>query len=566
MIPQVARLYHPEGPDRVAVVSAQPSHNQEGHYLIHAARGPNRMHLTGGGAYGPYSEHELAARFAEVVGALKAEGFVESGLHDLLAKLHSVDPAQRASAALRLGWMKAESAVAPLLKLSETAVDELCSVLDALGRIGDARAIEVLRKQAARKLLSRRRSAIEALRGVGDDAGLAEALQTTQQRLPEPIRGALDAPGTQSENLLAALEQGETKRLGLHLDAIYEIGDPACVLAVRVKLSELSYAQPFVWRYVKSILKRSMLRGDDATFGLAAYQIENQSRFSKGTQAQVKSGHDGQVRNTPIFQRNTQLFVRRSTWRYLRQLAKHRPERYALAAAEVLLFYCVADARDPKGALGRFAACWMLNQILHGASSRFVADNRRLLFRFRGSQYVKPPAGVREERFPELWDAAPQAYLRLLQAANLPEVHQFAIRAIERDHPDLLQSTKMVELLALLQAPHEGTVQLGLRELHRRFDPASPDWELLDRMMADDRPIVLELARRWLQDTAPLWSRDVDRAVRYLSASDAESRHLAVELALSHLRSFSDRGGWADRVLKELRDPHAETLEGIARV
>ncbi len=53
-------------------------------------------------------------------------------------------------------------------------------------------------------------------------------------------------------------------------------------------------------------------------------------------------------------------------------------------------------------------------------------------FRFTDSMQVKPPEGVREESIPELWDALPKAYLRLLSAAALPDVHEFEHRAIKR--------------------------------------------------------------------------------------------------------------------------------------
>src|SRR5215207_8803208 len=101
------RLYHPHGPDRVAVLSTQPSATQPDTFLIRLARGTGPGPLTKGTVYGPFAEADLDSRFNEVLDQLKLEGFIPTGLHDLLLKLESPDPAKRASAALALGWRKA---------------------------------------------------------------------------------------------------------------------------------------------------------------------------------------------------------------------------------------------------------------------------------------------------------------------------------------------------------------------------------------------------------------------------------------------------------------------------
>ena len=57
----------------------------------------------------------------------------------------------------------------------------------------------------------------------------------------------------------------------------------------------------------------------------------------------------------------------------------------------------------------------------------------------------------------------------------------------------------------MLEAPFEGTVELGAAHLSRRFDPNNPDWALLDKLLADERPIPRELGLRWLRLTAGLF-------------------------------------------------------------
>src|SRR5437868_4277679 len=132
MTPDPVRLSNANGPDRVAVVSAEPANGGAGTYLIRLARGPRAGKLGRGSVFGPYPAGEVAGRIAEVVDALRAEGFGPPGQGAMLADLGSPEPALRARAAARLGWRRAREAVAPLLEALPRAVDETCALLDAL--------------------------------------------------------------------------------------------------------------------------------------------------------------------------------------------------------------------------------------------------------------------------------------------------------------------------------------------------------------------------------------------------------------------------------------------------
>ena len=59
------------------------------------------------------------------------------------------------------------------------------------------------------------------------------------------------------------------------------------------------------------------------------------------------------------------------TWRYLRMLARYRPERYANTAAEVLVHYTDDDETPAKGLYGAYASCHLLCRIVYGASNRY---------------------------------------------------------------------------------------------------------------------------------------------------------------------------------------------------
>lgn len=561
MLP-IARLFRPQGDDRVAVVCTEPAFGKPNRYLIRVARGAHAQKLTGGTEFGPVDADQLQAAYNEVLANLSAEGFRASGVFDLLKALDCPDPAARASAALRLGWRRSPEAVEPLLAKLPQAVDDLCSVIDALGMLGDNRAVPPLREIAKRKLLSRRRSAIEALRQLGDTEGLETILAEAKTRLPDAVCNALsDQPA-----LITALADGDPQRLGLYLDSLYELDEPSANQAIREVLDETTFPKAYIWRYVKSILKRAMLRHDATMFGWLAHRMERQSRTRKGIPfASLKSGYDGVQRPTPVFSLPTQYYVRRSTWRYLRQLAGWRPELYTRAAAQVLIHYDEEDLRQPKGRYGQFADCTLWHQILLGNSQRFVYDDRRLRFRYKGAKATSAPTGVREESFPEIWDAYPLPYLELLARGKRLEVQAFAYQAVTRSHPDLLTQATADQLAGMLQATYEPTLQLAAQELHRRFDPSDPDFSLLDTLIHVRQDDVIAVVHAWLAQTAVLWSADAERVVRYLQVEIGSTQALVVELAAKHLTDPSVRIQLAREVLAQLRDPQAARLEGMAQ-
>ncbi|MGL4465165.1 MAG: HEAT repeat domain-containing protein, partial [Planctomycetia bacterium] len=175
-----------------------------------------------------------------------------AGLDDDLARLKHADSAVRARTALRLGRRRLGQAVEPLLAAAATAVDDVCSIMDSLGAIGDVRAVPYLRQQAARSLLSRRRSAVEALRRIGDTESVADVDKKSLERLPAPIADAV-RNGSLQNLQTAAVEflMKEPKQAGLLWDGLYEQASDVALEFVRAGLKDGPFAVPFVWRYVK---------------------------------------------------------------------------------------------------------------------------------------------------------------------------------------------------------------------------------------------------------------------------------------------------------------------------
>lgn len=553
------RLYRVTGPDRIAVVSVAPA-SQPGAFTVRVARGPKTGQLKAGSVYGPYAEAELQARFDDVLGLLAGEGFSKGDGKLLIGQLHHKSSKVRARAALRLGWMRSKEAVDVMLGVLPDAGDDMCSLIDALGELGDAKAAVPLRPYAERKLLSRRRSAVEALRKLNDGPGLDAARKLALERLPDPVRAVFLALEKEAAPEPVALTKAvlslPIKERGLTLDTLYELAAPFSVAAVRDVIEQSHFYEPHFWRYAKSIYKRAQLRHDAHTFGWLAHQIERAALIRKATTATVKSGYDGKDKKLVIFSRATKDFMRRLGWRYLRKLARWCPEKYALAAAEAVAAYHAADAKPGSGFFGAWSKAYLLNRVLWSAGGRLELSSRTLRWKYKSMKAASAPDGEREEPFPELWDSKPEAYVRLLSTAKLTEVHRFAHAGISR-HPAALEKATNEELRRMLEAPFDGTVELGAAHLSRRFDPNKPDWGLLEKLLADERPVPRELGLRWLKLTAHLWTRDAARILAFLESKSADTRAVASEMAVQALKGApaSVREALADHVLAKLKVP-----------
>jgi hypothetical protein len=554
-------LFKPSGPDRVAIVATLPA-SGEGGLLVQVARGPSRDKLRDPKLFGPMTPEVAEQIFARELEALRAEGYVRGGLADLLTRIESKSRRKRALAARRLGWLRERAGVLPLLALAAKANEELPVVLDALGEIGDPLAIPVARAAAERKLLSRRRSGVEALRKLGDKEGLADARKRALDRIPAAVQAAvadLDAGKATRDALVAALAAVPVRERGLAIDSLYELGLAATTEGALAALIQSELHAPHLWRYTKSVLKRAMLRHDAVTFGLIAHAIEAKTGKSPGETATVKSGFDGETKSLRIFGLRTQRYVKRLSWRYLRMLGRYRPELYAGAAAEVLLHYGDEDAAKATGLFGSYASAYLLCRILYGESDRFTLDQRSLRHRLKSAQVAKAPPGAREEAFPDLWDRSPLAYVRML-GGQLVLLHEWALAALAARHPRAVEQAPDAWIVGMLGAPYPPTVALGLAELGRRFDPSSPDWSLLTTVLHDARPYVRDLGIAWLGLTTRAWALVPARVVALLSGGDGTARAAVAAHVVAAIARSPGQRDLATAIFEVLRAP--EKTEG----
>lgn len=531
------RLFHPSRADRIAVVAVASAVGVSERWVVNVARGARRTSLTDARMYGPFTAEEVVVAHRSVVQGLLDEGYVQGGLGPLLLALQEKNPKVRARAAQRLAWRREKSAVDLLLKLTEKPKDDISTVVEALGMIGDPRAIPAIAAEAEKKLLSRRRAGVEALRSLAAFPEAQAALEVSRERalerLPDGVKAVVDVASEQA--LTEALLAVESRERGLAIDTVYELGSTVQTRAARAALLASDFHKPHLWRYAKSVWKRAMSRRDHETFGLIARAVEVRARKVKATSTSLKSGYDGELKMTRVFGRDTVDYVRRRGWRYLRRLAQHRPDEYALAAAAVIAPWVDGDdvVQGNHPATGR---SYLLHRVLFGGSSRHDFDARTMRFRLK-PKAPQPAPGAREEAFPALWDRTPRAYVRLLGVARHTLVQRFAIDGVLRN-PEALRTAAHAEVGALLESDDARIVDLGLTELKRRFDPASPDLDLVLELAASPKDLVRHHGLAWLSESAGTWMKDRAWIVRFLSMAHPEAREAAARLVNAHAASL----------------------------
>jgi hypothetical protein len=551
------RLFHPtQAATRLAIVSVQSA----GPGLVHVAiaRGASRFALTDSRLVGPFAEAEGQARAQAVIDELVAEGYLRGGSAAMIETLSTSKlPRARAHAAERLGYRRDRAAVDALRARAMAPKDDISSVVIALGRIGDVTAVDVADAEAQKKLLSRRRAGAEAVRLLGDADAIAGVVGRAAERLSDVGVTALDDAAALKAQFLSL-----GGKRGAAIDALYDYGSDVAVDVIREQLATIDLWKPGVWRFAKSVLKRAMVRGDVDTFALLMRRIELAGRTAKGgTLADLKSGLDGETKATRVFSQRTADWLRRAAWRHLCMLARNQPGAYVDAAAAVLAAARDEDDVKPRGLVPATGHSYLLMRILYGASTRFVVDRRRPTHRSK-KKGVGPPAGVREERFADLWDHvdATAALRRVLVHGQHRLVTAFALRYADA-RPSIIDGATTAELVTMLR--HTPLWKRILDVLRARLSVMPLDTAALSTLAASENDNARALAQSIVTQNAHLWVKADDVAVSLLMGPPA-LREAAARLIRAAAPSLPStvRAQYAARVVTILDAPLPLSADG----
>jgi predicted DNA-binding WGR domain protein len=451
----------------------------------------------------------------------------------------------------RVIWRAGELRIAeaaPLLiqLLTPDPMRRYCAIW-AVGNCGDVGAVPQLEAiyRDEREPEHVRRIALEAVfkLSASHKARIqAELLAALPSALKEPI------DREDNEALAIAVQQifdrGNAAEFEI-LDRLYQIDNPT-TRPVLLEVLRTAPFQPSYFRRIRHIFKAAEYRHDAEAFGMLARRFDTEAAMYKVNHYNIvfKSGetlarydYSNYNYETYTYQENpeyagvlqsnsgklayskaTKTYLQRRIWRNLKKLGELERQEYVTLATAVLLQYSDLDAEPVRNVTqyrwdrrtwerreigttywDRFAAHMTLNQILYRNSPRYEWKRSRSAWSCKGK--YKPGDAVpdvREEAFPELWTQQPQALLRLAIESECQPVNEFAAKAL-RSCLDFCQQLSLDNLLQLLAKPYAPTAQLAFELAIDRYDPRSPNLDLVGAIANCAHAPARSQAYQWIE-------------------------------------------------------------------
>lgn len=364
------------------------------------------------------------------------------------------------------------------------------SLLWALGRCGgkaSVAAIEEFRAQNSDAKAHVLGIAYEALRMLAqtiDDETLRTSLKDEQvaNLLPQFAEALRAGEATDVETLLSdALERhskGLFKTLSQTIVALYRHGGEVVRPALLNCLEQLPLERG-VFDALRAVFKAAEYRRDGEIFGILAHRFET-----------VRAGRTSWDSRDRVFSKNTRLYLRKRVARTLERLGEDQSDDFIPMAVGVLL--------PPSSVSPTFIA---VNLLLYGQG------DKEGVWGAGGSGFMEAlihqskagSALIREEAFPELWNARPEALLHLIDSGSYIEVHKMAV-AVLRDCPDFTSSLDLEVLEMLVSARFDVSAKLGFDLIKDRTMTGALARVLCTSRVADAR----SHAHAWLRLQSPV--------------------------------------------------------------
>ncbi len=480
-----------------------------------------------------------------------------------------------------LGLREAEPLLLEILALPDTPKNHIrtYSTIWALARCGGTASVAPLSVLRTHKKLSDATKALiaEVLRTIGDETLQSALRQEQLDAMRAPVREAVVAGDC--DQLQASLRNPNSGDFPTQVLALYRHGSPCARPTILKALRTIPFQRDSFWA-VRSIFKTAELRRDAQVFGLLAYRFET-----------TRANNCGWYDRKEVFREPTRRYLRRRVARTLRHLGQDASPDFIPMAVGLLLPFTDEDASAPRRTVyehwnyathqtsrktihwGPFAGLWALNALLYSNSDRHAPDSGGKAWRATSAD--EPSGSKREEAFPELWDARPEALLHLLDESRCEPVHEMAAKAL-RANPKFCASLDIEALTVLVQAPYEITAQLGFDLIKDRPMDGPLVWLLTGCRLAEAR----DHAHRWLRayspapfDDSALWATfilspyDDNRsfvrtALAMVSCSDAFAQTVIGRVLAELKRADDDTGYYSEaaQILLAAFPKHARNL------
>lgn len=390
----------------------------------------------------------------------------------------------------RIGERRLRGAVPTMVDLIARgdAMQDYCLAW-AIGRCGDPGAAVAMQELHARgRTDAVRRISLQAWLMLADSAALQAHAARLLADWPTALRSAWDQ---QDVEKLLSIAAGDDEWQGLSksdwLEQLHQVA-LSHPMARRILLTHLKRMRlrAGTFRAVRHIYKAAEMAGDAELFGLIQQRFDTDIHTSSSQWIYVRRAYTKYAEEAArpdskvAYGLRTRDYLRRRGWRTLRRLAEDRDPAYVQMALGVLAAMDDSDAGQPASRGGRFYdgySHWMVFNRMLRARGHWLSNRH-------GTSWYQPhpiqPDDRRQEAFPELWDAQPQALLALMQQSRCAGVHEFASRALA-DNKDFCANLDLDVIRELLRSPYLATARFAFQVARQRFEPGIPptEWLLL---------------------------------------------------------------------------------------
>lgn len=462
-----------------------------------------------------------------------------------------------ARAVWRAGELRISEAAPQLLALigQGDAILDYC-VAWALGRCADAQGLPGVEQLMSHPDAAVRRIACEAFVQLASAAQRQAFLSELEQGLPAAVRTALQSAdeeqlGAQIHAIVAPCDSEVSSLLGrLYLLSLDQEGVRRALLKTVQDLS----MRPNHFKAIRHLFKAAEFRADGQFFGLLVQRIETSKAFfwrdPWSEHIYLPDVHKrvcidkeiGRPDSRLAFSHKTRDYLRRRSWKTLKNLGQAQDADYVDMASGMLLAYSDEHAHQEQQMkryvyndgswesvtieYGAFAPYLAFNHILYTHSARYQpAPSRRVWIKTGVQEHT-----CREEAFPALWDGRPDALLELLLHSRCAVVHEFAVRAVSanRDYCAQLGIDDIVRLLRQAYAP---TQQLAFELTASYLQHTGASAELIGALLDTDLDAAHALARAELNKDLKLLRTSPGLFAAIITSRHAPLRAWARELS-----------------------------------
>ncbi|MCA8996154.1 MAG: hypothetical protein KDA80_04195 [Planctomycetaceae bacterium] len=447
----------------------------------------------------------------------------------------------------------------------------------ALGQCGSVASAEELRSLESDEKApgTVRRMAGFALREVVDEEQRRQLIDECLGKLPNKLSelarsgSAVEFEGAFRE----ALDQAQPD-LSHVLEMVYFIDNEVVRPALLNALRTLKF-EPNEFQRIRHIFKVAEMRRDPEVFGIMAFRFETTfGNFRSGPQWHYRRFPKPSVGPKPdkAYSSQTRDYFRRRIWRVLRRFGEMGSPEYCRLAAGVLRQFDDStggqpqqvrryqwDPRSRRSSVSvihydRFSRYVAFNRILFGNSPRYAPDNSKM--RFRCVEPYQPGAAEppdREESFPELWNNAPEIVVNLLIESRCSLVHSFGVKVLQAN-PEFPREMPLPMLISLLEVPYEITLQFSFQVARERFDPQTPDGDLLLALAGCEYGPAQEQARQWIRECRDAFASNAAFWAGLIISRQEATRRFARDILRDYRLATETEKTVVAKTLAELRE------------